>query len=116
MSVVRAGFIAFVLTACGGEVTAMDAGNDAAEAAAWDSSVTQCAAGAAMLCGATCGNSCPAQANGDGCMELGDDDGGHLALCNTFDGGVEWSLVQCDECSDGHTCVAATSEMAIQTT
>ena len=102
--------------ACGGEVVVTDGGIDATIDVPFDAPITACSAGAAMLCGASCGNTCPPQSQGGGCLELGDDDGGHLAICNSFDGGIEWSLVQCDECSDGRICVAATSEMALTTT
>jgi len=106
--------LAVAAIACGGETTQQDGGPDAqaVDASEWDGSVTPCSAGEAMLCGGNCGDTCPRTPEGTGCQELADDDGGHLAICDTIDGGIEWALkIGCAECSDGHVCVATTSEL-----
>ena len=107
-----------MLAACGGQVTTSDGGGDAgAEHDDFDGTVTACSAGAAMLCGAACGNTCPyKQSDGTGCMQPGDNDGSALSLCNTLDGGIIFSTVSCNECLDGHACTVTTSEVPVTAT
>ena len=108
---VRLGILFLLLASCGGQVAGNDAGSSDAgsERVDFDGSVTPCSAGAAMLCGSVCGDSCPRQPDGTGCQQLGDNDGSALSICDTFDGGIQWAA-DCTECSDGHLCVSTTSE------
>lgn len=94
-----------LVAACGGmtsDDTSKDASSDGLDAAFLSDGVSACAApGGLMLCGGTCGNPCPVDSTGAGCVSEREGQPQELGVCDV---GI-FEISTCDECSDSHVCV-----------